>query len=512
MGRGNATTVARPGGAFDTVYPTSAAPDDSTDGLGNLTNDVAAAVAAHLPLWLRPGTTRVSDRIDVTNGLHMFRGAGRQASIIKSTEGATSNPLRFNEVDDITIREFTAKGTAVARNSGSYGLHIETCTDVLVEDVEIDGGVSSGIHSNKCNRVRVKGCYVHDTYADGIHFTCGTVASGATKYGDFIAEGNHVADTGDDGIAVVSYGVAADSFPQAAIVRRATITGNVVVNSAAAGISNHGGADVTITGNVVDATASHGIRVDGEGTYSVTSPARTVVQGNTVKDAGTLAASGSFHGISVSADPLDTGIQIIGNHIINPRNSAIFVDASRATIFGNRINMGSSSSNALVVGSTTNTSRDVPHDTAIYANVIDSAPASGIVVAAPSDDPARNVVVSGNIINEPNQDENASTDGIFLRYLDNVVIEGNVVRDSGGLLRAAIFVSACNHVDIGPNTLVGNTTITLSGCTDVLMPRIVATANPSDTTTYRAGQEWLATSAGRLYIFDGSAWKYAALT
>jgi hypothetical protein len=55
--------------------------------------------------------------------------------------------------------------------------------------------------------------------------------------------------------------------------------------------------------------------------------------------------------------------------------------------------------------------------------------------------------------------------------------------------------------------MIGNTTITLSGCTDVLRPTIVASGVPSDTTTYRAGQQYLNTATNKLYVFAGGAWQ-----
>lgn len=438
---------------------------------------------------------------------------GSGAATIKGNPGGNAvEVVRAYLANQVIVRDLAATGTAVSRNSGSWGFHIETSNGITADNIEVGPGVSSGIHANKSNRVRLLLPYVHDNLADGVHFTNGDVLDDSGEWGDFIVIGGFFADTGDDALAVVSYGVDADPFPQVAQLRRAIFLGSTVKNSGAAGAANHGAADAIMAVLAIDGTASHGVRIDGEGTYQVTSPERSILGLATIKDAGQLAASGSFHGISVQGDPGDTGSILTGVHIKNPRNSAVHVDGSRTSIEGLRVNMGDSPSNAVVIGSTTNTSRDVPHATSIDGLTVDVCNGGGLYILAPSDDHAKGISVRGVTLINPNLNDVAGTHGFHFEYLDDVLLTDYVVRDEASNLDRVVFMRGCNNVTIGPGVIPAGGTFEFVDCTGVLMPMRVQTTNPSDTTTYRAGQEWLNTANGRHYIFDGTAWKYAALT
>ena len=492
------------------AYSAATKSDDTTDDLAALQAGVTGAIAAKLPLRVKGGTTKISARLDLTAGTPGLVGDGRGVTILKSHEaGDTNRVVRVEAASNQMLRGFTLIGTAAARDSASIGLEVDASSDVLIDDVEVGSGVAAGILIHKSDRVRVRSCYVHDTFADGIHFTDGTY--NGTTYSDCIIEGNHCENTGDDGIAGVAYGDGGGSFPQATTVRRVTITGNVVVNSSSGGIANHGGADVTITGNIIDVCKAHGINLDSEGTYDQGSVARTTITGNVIKDAGTTSVSGSWHAISLNALASNTTTKIADNIIDNPDSRAINGLFERASITGNIITMGSPHAEAIVLGSTTADTQP-PHRTKIDGNEIYDCYVGAVVVIAPSADHAKAVSICGNIIDNINTSAGATTDAIYCENVDDLVIDDNIVTNPGLDLRYGMRLVNCNHVTIGEGNIWPSDDITdwysFTNCTGVLMPTIThPTAAPSDTTTFRAGQRWLRVSTGKLYVFDGTAWQ-----
>ncbi len=490
------------------------ATDDSTDDAAALAEGVSDAISAKKPLRVKGGTTRVtSAALIVTDGLHGLVGAGRGATIIKGAQASNNAlPLEISSADNVTVSGLSLIGTAATRDSTSHGLLASLSTDLLVEDVGVGTGVSAGMLFDRCQRVMVRNCFVSGCFADGIHCTNHS-PNWTTDVLDFSVIGCELDDTGDDSIAVVAYANPAGSFPITSHVGRVRIIGNSVRNSLAQAIANHGGHDVVIAGNTVAGTVSHGIRVDGEGTgYYLQSPTRTVVTGNTILDAGrgTGSGAGSFHGISVGYDSLDQNdCEVSKNIIRNPRQHGIVVNAPRASVRDNSVVMQSSDDAAIVVGSTSDDAGRICHGSDISGNRVTDGQWKAISVTGTAAAHAKGVRVCNNVIDNPNTGDFATTDAITIRYCDDLLVEGNVIRDpNANLTRAAIWIGDCTRVDIGRNTLSGNTTITLSNCTDVLMPTIVhATDAPADTTTYRAGQQYLRVSTGKLYVFDGTTWQ-----
>lgn len=479
-----------------------------------VTDDTAAlqAVFTHaatdgVPVYIpaAPVHYRTTARLTVTDGVPMIYGDG-PASLIR-TEHADGTPLRLSSVSRCVVRGIALTCSLTQRNQASYGLHGLSCTDVLVDNVWVQGGVSAGILFQSSTRIVVRGCNVQDTYADGIHFTNGASDQGCV---DCIVVGNTVAGTADDGIAFVNYGTG-ENQPEAPNQFRCRAIGNTVSSSSANGIAVHGGAECAIEGNSVFSTKGHGIIVDGEGVYEVRSPSRCIVANNTVRDAGALADSGSYHGIHVRAlanPDHETDVVVTGNVVQNPRNIGVYWLAEKVTVSGNVVDMGSSVSVALQ-GGTTTAGTTPPEDSVVTGNRVYGLSASGVVVTCPTGTEANRVTVTGNTVVEP---AGASHDGISVTRGNGVTIADNTIEDQGANARAAVLLSSCANVELGANNLLGNTTVTLSSCTGVRRAEFVVTATPTTTTTYRAGQVAVDTTNDRLCLFDGTGWRTVTLT
>ena len=496
-----ATTVKTRGAINVTAY--GAKGDGTTDDTNPIRAAAAAAASKGVPLYFPapPAWYRTTNIVTVTNGVPLIYGDG-PASLIRC-EHADGITLEIDNCLDITVRDLALSCNLTERVATSQGLRVDACQRVLVTAVHVydtTGNVTAGINVSNGSRVTVTGCHITDTYADGIRFVAAS---------DVAAIGNTIDGAADDCISFVNYGTGSNQ-PEDPTQFRCRAVGNTCTNSTGgAGIAVHGASQVIVTGNNIDGTTSNGVVVDGEGTYDVRTPARVVVSNNVIVDAGSLAQSGSYHGVYVNAlanpDPATDTI-ISGNVIVNPRNSGVLATAERVSITGNRVDLGSSAAVAIVAGSTS-TGTTPPDDLVVSGNVVQNLSAGGIVVTCPTGTAANRVAVTGNIVVEP---AGASIDGINVTRGNGVVVSGNIVEDQGSNARAAVFLSGCANVELGRNSLVGNTTVTLSSCTVVRRDEYVVSSTPADTTTYRAGQVAVDTTNNRFAIFNGSSWQVVA--
>jgi hypothetical protein len=456
-----------------------------------LTEAAATRRAVYIPA--APVRYRVTSFLQATNGVPLIYGDG-PASMIRS-EDALGLVLELDNADDIVVRDFALSSTLTVRTVTSEGLRLDDCNRVIVDGIYVNGGVSAGILANAGSRITVQNCHVSNTYADGIHFS---------NSFDVAVLGCSTDTTGDDGIAFVNYGTGSGQ-PEDPTAFRCKAIGNTTTNSLAAGVASHGMAEVIITGNNVKDTATHGIIVDGEGFFEVRTPARAVITGNTITDSGSLAVSGSYHGIYYEAlanTDADTDSVIANNIVVNPLTFGICCVSENTTVTGNIVDMGSSTSIAVLMGSA-GAGTTPPDDSVISGNRLYGLSNSGITVTCPTGTQANRVVISNNVVVEPS---GGSSDGVNVTRGNGVVVAGNVIEDQGGNARAAIYLDACTNVELGRNSLLGNSTVTLSSCTLVRRDELVVSATPSDTTTYRAGQVAVDTTNNRFAIFNGSTW------
>lgn len=145
---------------------------------------------------------------------------------------------------------------------------------VSLTDVTVDGSAAAGVFVDGADDFRITRVTVRDTLADGIHMTDGA-SNGWVDH-------PRVERTGDDGVAVVSYG--ADK-PCAGI----TITSPVVAGTRwGRGISVVGGRDVSVRDIAVSATSGAGVYIATEGRpYFTDSVAGVRVTGGSVTGANT---------------------------------------------------------------------------------------------------------------------------------------------------------------------------------------------------------------------------------
>ncbi|KUI31171.1 hypothetical protein AU195_12190 [Mycobacterium sp. IS-1496] len=228
---------------------------------------------------LRPGETlRLDRRTYAHAGVIRVTVPGVRIEGNGATLAATNAPASALQIDapGVSLTDVTLSApTDGPRLTGLEQHKLVVSGDgVSLTDVTVDGSAAAGVFVDGADGFRLTRVAVRDTLADGIHMTDG--ATNGTL------ENPRTERTGDDGVAVVSYGTDA---PCAGI----TITAPVVAGTRwGRGISVVGGRDVSVRDLTVSGTSGAGVYVASEGApYFTDSVAGVRVTGGTITGANT---------------------------------------------------------------------------------------------------------------------------------------------------------------------------------------------------------------------------------
>jgi hypothetical protein len=226
------------------------------DGSSDATQAIQAAIDA---LGDAGGTVRLPAGTFVHQGVIRLRsrvtleGVGDQTVLLASEP--TQAAIAAVDVSDVTIRNVKLASRATQRRSDLYShqLTIAQAEGARVEGVHIDGSAAAGIFIHGSRRVRVSGCKVANTLADGIHTTGGSR--------EVIVRDNQLADTGDDAVAVVSY------RRDTAACQDVSIHDNHITRSRSRGLAVVGGQRVSVARNTVAGSRYAGLYAASETFY-----------------------------------------------------------------------------------------------------------------------------------------------------------------------------------------------------------------------------------------------------
>ncbi|MFS0897876.1 right-handed parallel beta-helix repeat-containing protein [Mycolicibacterium litorale] len=228
---------------------------------------------------LRPGDTlRLERRTYFHHGVLRITVPGVRIVGNGATLAATHAPTSAVQIEapGVAVSEVTLTApTDGPRHTGLDQHKLVVGGDgVSVTDVTVDGSAAAGVFVDGVTDFRLTRVTVRDTLADGIHMTDG--ASNGTL------DHPRTERTGDDGVAVVSYGT---DRPCAGI----TITAPVVEGTRwGRGIAVVGGRDVSVRDIMVSRTSGAGVYIASEGApYYTDSVAGIHVAGGTVTGANT---------------------------------------------------------------------------------------------------------------------------------------------------------------------------------------------------------------------------------
>ncbi len=297
--------------------------DDEKDDTAAIRAALAAAAerSPKAVVQLPAGRYRYSEVIEI-DGL-VVRGEGADLTVLEATDRLASAWRLTGEASGLHDLSLRTLGDPGKRESvpATTGVLVAHARDFVLNGLRIGPVASAGIfvhHSggSSIRSARIINCEVVGTMADGIHLTAGSA---------FIeVSGNKLSNTGDDGIAVVSY--RDNDTPCEAI----HVAENQIELGGARGISVVGGMDVTIARNRVVRTQGAGVMVVSESSYDTYPSARVRVLSNHLDS--TVERTQSGHGaIHVEGRKPDLAAQKATVHGVEVRDNRIN-DTSRAGI------------------------------------------------------------------------------------------------------------------------------------------------------------------------------------
>lgn len=372
-------------------------------------------------------------------------GAGRGATVLSfiGNKGSQNTRLQLLNVTNVTVRDLTATETNVSGRDGNYGVISGSYTDrVTIENCEVVGSSTTGIHFMRSTNLLINANVVHDTRADGIHVQRNSQ--------DVRVTNNRVYDVSDDCIGFVSH---AQSEGQCMDI---IITGNSLGPSKAgligSGVALIGILGAVVVGNMIKGVGSAGVRItsinepeDGGG-FAVSG--NILVEGNQFRNVGGYTGSIAGQQLEGICVYNSRNVDIKGNTINGTGTTGISVSQCSigVTVDDNEITRAGSngifvallerSAEYLVLWSDSkfwdgrNKDYVSHHELTITNNRITAPQKSGIIVQGQSSRYLEDVDISDNTVKYPNQSNSAGQAGINTTYINELTLKGNRVTDS----------------------------------------------------------------------------------
>lgn len=276
------------------------------------------------PVKLPAGTFRHSGLLMI-DGIEVS-GEGDQTVLIGTTSNQSAIVVKGSgsKLSNIKI---SFKGTSRSSYDEAALVLIGEADNFVVEKLSLEGGNQAGFFVRDSGPGQIKGNKIRNTLADSIHIT--------KKSHDITVADNITHNSGDDGIAVVSY-----EKDRGLSYNIAILNNMVIDNKYARGISVIGGRNILIADNLIQCKAGYaGIMMASESSFKTYGVKYVKVERNTVKSCG---GSRTGHGaIMISRDNADNeAIQILENKVIDAQADGILIEGEKNTnilIHGNKI-------------------------------------------------------------------------------------------------------------------------------------------------------------------------------
>ena len=388
--------------------------DGSTDDTTAIQN--AATAAAGSTLFFPKGTWLITSAITLDSDT-MVRGTGF-GSVIK-TETLNINIFYADTKVRFIFKDFkidgNRKGDAVSGNTGIANISLDSCADVLIENVYFLGAEYLSVRFNLGERHIVRSC-IFD----------GAVAEGITAWGDFtIISNNHFVDCQYN--AIVSrqsenITISGNTFDNIGFT-----AGDTTLHILPKHDDSNPGKNISIVGNVFHSNCYRPINVVGVVTAYIEN---VTISNNTFLDAlgAHMIEVNYAKGVVISNNVCEAGATTRDIYIAIAEDVVIEGNICRNSVIGIQFH-------SLVDGIISN-------------NLIDTASDSGIVVSGANDD---RITVSGN------RTKSCTNYGISVTNLANKLKVINNDDDSSGTPFAIAAVGA--KILVYGNTIDGNLTV-----------------------------------------------------
>lgn len=248
-----------------------AACDGSTADDAAFATTIAEAKKRDVPVLIPPASCAYADVITL-DGVRMV-GQGESSVLVPLTPLRSAVMLKGSGSE---VRSLRIAGSAPARGSTreSSGIVPYTATKWLIDAVVVERVAGAGIHIAHASNGVVSNSRINGTLADSIHIT------GQSSYVTVV--GNTITNSGDDGVAVVSY------EGDGGLSHHVTARSNTISDMLGGrNMSVVGGADVLYEGNRLTNNAKAAcMYLSQEGSYQTFGVRSVLAQFNTITNCG----------------------------------------------------------------------------------------------------------------------------------------------------------------------------------------------------------------------------------
>ncbi|HET9208067.1 MAG TPA: carbohydrate-binding domain-containing protein, partial [Burkholderiaceae bacterium] len=270
---GGTATATPPAGAID-IRTTGARCDGSFDNSGAIASAIAAAKTKRVAVYVPAGVCAYGDVIRL-DGVKLV-GAG-DTSVLYALNPSRESIYMFGSGTEVSLLKLSGK-KATARQSAWEATRISLfgATNFTIDKVTIDGAAAAGIQTaQSANNGRITNNTIKNTLSDSIHLT------GKASY--ITLENNRIENSGDDGIAVVSY------RQDGGLTHHITARHNVIRNNKwGRQMSVVGGGQVLYENNFLESNLAGAacLYIAQEASYSTYGARDVVARYNTLKTCG----------------------------------------------------------------------------------------------------------------------------------------------------------------------------------------------------------------------------------
>lgn len=301
--------------------------DGRTNNATAIANAITAAKSRGVGAVVPAGVCAYGDVINL-NGVRLI-GSGDTSVLYALNTDRAAVFLRGSGAELRSLKLSGVKGTVRVAPWEAARIVAMGATQFVIDNVTIDGGTAAGIQTAQAaNNGTISNNRVIGTLADSIHMT--------DKASYITVTGNRIENSGDDGIAVVSY------KSDGGLVNHITARNNVIVNNKwGRQMSVVGGSDVLYENNYMENnTAGYAcLYLAQENAWATYGISNVVAQRNSMKNCGGVA---SGHGaVMVFSDGAQANSNVTlsrndiaqsgqpGVRVLSSMNTGITLDSNR---------------------------------------------------------------------------------------------------------------------------------------------------------------------------------------
>jgi hypothetical protein len=190
----------KPGNDWLDVTSYGATANDTTDDTKAIINCITAASAGSKKVWIPAGNFYSNDQINIPAGVKVY-GAGIWHTVIKRNIPASLTRRSFQMKDSTEIKNLKIDDIlGNYRINNHEGIRFSGSKNVLIDGIWLANIFGAGLLGASATNITIKNCRLIGTYADAIHLSRASV--------NCLAENNLVRNSGDDGLAIVTYNTA----------------------------------------------------------------------------------------------------------------------------------------------------------------------------------------------------------------------------------------------------------------------------------------------------------------